>query len=75
MFTGPFTEDAGCPSRSRFRGCLLGGAVGDALGTPVEFQGLPQIKRVYGARGIRGLDVAYGVKGAITDDTRTTLFK
>ncbi|MBD9250022.1 MAG: ADP-ribosylglycohydrolase family protein, partial [Cronobacter sakazakii] len=23
--------------RARFRGCLLGGAVGDALGGPVEF--------------------------------------
>jgi len=23
--------------RSRFGGCLLGGAVGDALGAPVEF--------------------------------------
>lgn len=59
---------------SRFRGCVLGGAVGDALGAPVEFAKWPLIQAKYGPEGIK--DYArgeYGV-GAITDDTQMTLF-
>jgi ADP-ribosyl-[dinitrogen reductase] hydrolase len=39
--------------RGRFSGCLLGGAVGDALGAPVEFLDLDQIVRTYDEEGIR----------------------
>src|SRR5258707_14675537 len=60
--------------RSRFAGCLLGGAVGDALGAPVEFLDLDEIVRVYGEQGIRDYAPAYGKWGAITDDTQMTLF-
>ena len=60
--------------RSRFRGCLLGGAVGDALGAPVEFLDLDEIVRAYGERGICDYAPAYGKLGAITDDTQMTLF-
>ena len=60
--------------RSRFRGCLLGGAVGDALGAPVEFLDLEEIVRAYGEQGIRDYAPAYGKLGAITDDTQMTLF-
>ncbi len=60
--------------RSRFRGCLLGGAVGDALGAPVEFLDLDEILRAYGQQGIRDNAPAYGKLGAITDDTQMTLF-
>jgi ADP-ribosylglycohydrolase len=58
----------------RAQGCLLGGAVGDSLGAPVEFLSLEAIKRKYGPQGIQELDEAYGVLGAITDDTQMTLF-
>ncbi len=58
----------------RIRGCLLGGAVGDALGAPVEFLSWPAIERKYGSSGIRDLDESYGVMGAITDDTQMMLF-
>ena len=34
-----------------FRGCLLGGAVGDALGAPVEFMSLEEIRTRFGPRG------------------------
>lgn len=60
--------------RERFRGCLLGGAVGDALGAPVEFMGHAEILRRFGAAGIRDYVPAYGRLGAITDDTQMTLF-
>jgi ADP-ribosylglycohydrolase len=58
----------------RFAGCLLGGAVGDALGAPVEFDSIETIRRRYGSEGIRDYDSAYGRRGAITDDTQMTLF-
>jgi ADP-ribosylglycohydrolase len=60
--------------RELFRGCLLGGAAGDALGAPVEFLSLDEICELYGTEGIRAPDEAYGRVGAITDDTQMTLF-
>ncbi len=59
---------------SRFRGCLLAGAVGDALGAPVEFMGMGAIRRCYGEVGITDFAQAYGRVGVITDDTQMTLF-
>ncbi|GAA4206398.1 ADP-ribosylglycohydrolase family protein [Microbispora amethystogenes] len=38
---------------SRFMGCVLGGAVGDALGRPVEFTPLAGIRDAYGPDGLR----------------------
>jgi ADP-ribosylglycohydrolase len=58
----------------RIAGCLLAGAVGDALGAPVEFLSLDDIRRRYGPAGIRDLDLAYGRVGALTDDTQMTVF-
>lgn len=58
----------------RFRGCLLGGAVGDALGAAVEFDSLTDIHTKHGKDGIRGFVTTYGRIGAITDDTQMTLF-
>jgi ADP-ribosyl-[dinitrogen reductase] hydrolase len=61
-------------SREHFRGCMLGGAVGDALGWPVEFKDLAAIRKEYGAHGI--FDMVPGENGLfeITDDTQMTLF-
>ena len=36
-------------------GCLVGGAIGDALGYPVEFMKLDAIREKYGKDGIRHL--------------------
>jgi len=60
--------------RVRFHGCLLGGAVGDALGAPVEFMSASEILETFGRQGIRDFIPAYGRLGAITDDTQMTLF-
>jgi ADP-ribosylglycohydrolase len=61
-------------SLSRFRGCLLGGAVGDALGAPVEFMSLSRICKHHGIGGIRDFTDFHGRKGTITDETQMTLF-
>lgn len=58
----------------RARGCLLGGAVGDALGAAVEFMSWSQIRSRFGADGIVDPAKAYGRVGAITDDTQMTLW-
>lgn len=60
--------------RSRFQGCLIGGAVGDALGAPVEFMNYGEIVLKFGPDGLKDYVHAYGKIGAITDDTQMTLF-
>lgn len=60
---------------SRVRGCLLGGAIGDALGGAIEFRSLAQIRSAH-PDGVRDF-VAGGEgwpAGTITDDTQLTLF-
>lgn len=59
----------------KYVGCLLGGALGDALGYPVEFMGKTKIMEEYGERGVRNLELAGKYKKAlISDDTQMTLF-
>ena len=57
----------------RYRGCLLGGAAGDALGYPVEFLSLADIRERYGPAGITSYALQHGV-AQISDDTQMTLF-
>nr|WP_320192359.1 ADP-ribosylglycohydrolase family protein [uncultured Desulfobacter sp.] len=57
-----------------FKGCLIGGAVGDALGAPIEFMSLDQIRSSFGNEGLTDYSEAYGGIGSITDDTQMTLF-
>ena len=58
-------------SPDKFKGCLVGGAVGDALGYAVEFRSENSIFSLYGPEGIRRYD---GEKGLVSDDTQMTLF-
>ena len=58
----------------RIKGCLLGGAVGDALGAPIEFLEWNTIQAKFGLQGIVDFAPAYGITGAITDDTQMMLF-
>jgi ADP-ribosylglycohydrolase len=63
------------PSVTRFVGCLLGGALGDALGFPVEFLGSAgEIERVLGRSTPSRLPRMRGGKALISDDTQMTLF-
>ncbi|MBC2703524.1 ADP-ribosylglycohydrolase family protein [Desulfobacula sp.] len=57
-----------------FKGCILGGAIGDALGAPIEFMSIDQIRSEFGEMGLTDYSEAYGRNGAITDDTQMTLF-
>ena len=57
------------------RGCLFGGAAGDALGYPVEFIEEDEIFKRYGARGITEYEKDRKIgKALISDDTQMTLF-
>jgi len=55
-------------------GCLLGGAVDDALGWPVEFEEMSAIVKRFGQKGIQNLQPGAEGLFEITDDTQMTLF-
>ena len=57
----------------KIRGCLFGGAAGDALGYPVEFLTENSIFTRYGEKGIQTYELING-KALISDDTQMTLF-
>jgi ADP-ribosylglycohydrolase len=52
-----------------FRGCLLGGALGDALGYPIEFKSLASIRAEHA--DAPPLELTPGI---VSDDTQMTLF-
>lgn len=64
------------PDKSdKIRGCLFGGAVGDALGYPVEFDGERIIFAKYGQSGITEYEKnPYSGKAEVSDDTQMSLF-
>lgn len=64
-------DEVGIAFGDSVAGCLLGGAVGDALGAVVEFDSIDDIRRRYGPDGV----AAFPPEGGwITDDTQMTLF-
>ena len=57
------------------RGCIIGGAAGDALGYPVEFMREDRIFSDYGSLGIMAYEKNWKTGNAvISDDTQMTLF-
>ncbi|MEU6061993.1 ADP-ribosylglycohydrolase family protein [Streptomyces sp. NPDC047097] len=60
--------------RSRVRGCLLGAAVGDALGAGVDTLSTEAVREAHGPAGLTDLTPAYGRRGAVTAATQLSLF-
>ena len=59
----------------QIRGCLLGGAAGNALGYSVVFMNEEEIAKNFGEKGITEYQIAReGGKAMISDDTQMTLF-
>ncbi|TZE81413.1 ADP-ribosylglycohydrolase family protein [Calorimonas adulescens] len=61
----------------RYEGCLVGLAIGDALGMPVELMGVDEIERTYGhiedmVNAKAGLNSGL-LRGQYTDDTQMTI--
>lgn len=61
-------------NKERFRGCLIGGAIGDAMGWPVEFLYDSEIIMRFGENGATDLIIGKNHVAEITDDTQMTLF-
>jgi ADP-ribosylglycohydrolase len=59
----------------RYRGCILGLAIGDALGHPTEFvSSVPRIRERWGERGVTGFEPSGShPRGTFTDDTQMSI--
>ena len=57
----------------KFKGCLIGGASGDALGYTVEFLENEQIRSLYGEKGIIEYTLTDNA-ALVSDDNQMTLF-
>ena len=58
----------------KYRGCLLGGAAGDALGYAIEFDREEAIAACYGSHGIRDYQLDERGLAPFSDDTQMTLY-
>ena len=71
--SGPMSP-AVTPRQAMSIGCVLGGAIGDAMGHPTEFLSMSEIRRRYGAAGVTGFELYWDRGGArfapYTDDTQ-----
>ncbi len=65
-------QSEGIGFAERTMGCIIGGAIGDAMGAPIEFQHIEMIHRTYGPDGIIEPPE---IKGAyrFSDDTQMTV--
>jgi ADP-ribosylglycohydrolase len=61
-------------ARSQVLGCMVGGAVGDALGYAVEFDSWNTIRTKYGPQGITRFQLDKRGVARISDDTQMSLF-
>lgn len=58
----------------KYQGCLLGIAIGDALGAPVEFMRINEIIKRYGKDGVTDFYTWGGLEpGSYTDDTQMSI--
>ncbi|MBQ6643238.1 MAG: type VII secretion system-associated protein, partial [Saccharopolyspora sp.] len=66
----PISSDFG----QRFIGSVLAAAAGDALGAPVEFYPVEQIRNRFGEHGVTDYDRSGSHPGEFTDDTQLAMF-
>ena len=69
-----YKEDKAKRVPDSIRGCLMAGAVGDALGYEVEFMSRRSILSRFGEQGITKFALDRNGKALISDDTQMTLF-
>ncbi len=61
-------------ARQRFQGCMVGLAIGDALGRPVEFyNSIKKIEKKFGSDGVVEFAADRHPPGTFTDDTQMSL--
>jgi len=62
------------PRQSAVIGCVLGAAIGDAMGHPTEFLSMSAIRERWGAAGVSGFELYWEHDGKrfapYTDDTQ-----
>ena len=61
-------------AKDQVLGCMVGGAVGDALGYAVEFMSYDSIVKKYGEKGITRYQLDRHGVAEISDDTQMSLF-
>ncbi len=61
-------------TKDQVLGCMVGGAVGDALGYAVEFASYDSIVKKYGEKGITRFELDRHGVAEISDDTQMSLF-
>ena len=57
-----------------FSGCMLGSAIGDAMGKPVEYANIDTIRETYGRKGITDLVVNENGVAEVSEDTQLSMF-
>ena len=57
----------------KFMGCILGLAIGDALGMPTEFLNIDEIYEIFGQQGVTDFVDGSHPAGTFTDDTQMSL--
>jgi ADP-ribosyl-[dinitrogen reductase] hydrolase len=69
----PLPQEQGISIEERCLGCVVGGAIGDAFGYPVEFKSFREIQSEFGPAGIQQPIFRNG-ELIVSDDTQMTLF-
>lgn len=59
---------------NKVAGCLIGGAAGDALGYPIEFESISSIECKYGDCGVTSYDKFTHGTAVVSDDTQMTMY-
>lgn len=56
-----------------YSGCMIGAALGDAVGRPVECISIDKIRDIYGRKGVTDIQTVNGI-ATITEDTQLAFF-